>query len=97
MAETENREVTALNRESAEDAELLLLRNLKDAGCSPLSIERFLCLHRDGRLREQLHLLARRRTALLKEIHGNQKKVDCLDYLIYRLKQNNGQQGDALQ
>ena len=35
-----------------------------------------------------LELLARHRAALLDEVHKSEKKIDCLDYLIYRIKQN---------
>ena len=30
----------------------------------------------------------RSRAALLDEVHKSEKKIDCLDYLIYRIKQN---------
>ena len=38
--------------------------------------------------RRLLELLARHRAALLDEVHKSEKKIDCLDYLIYRIKQN---------
>ena len=33
-----------------------------------------------------LTLLLRRRAALLDEIHHGEKKIDCLDYLIFQMK-----------
>lgn len=33
-----------------------------------------------------LTLLARHRAALLEEVHRGERKIDCLDYLIYQLK-----------
>ena len=66
-----------------------LLQNLKDAGCGPAAIEKFLQLRNAGKRRDQLRFLTRQRAVLLKKVHENQKKIDCLDYLFYRLKQTN--------
>ena len=65
----------------------LLIRNLRDAGCGALLIEKFLALREGGNSREQLRILARQRAALLEKIHAAQKKVDCLDYLVFHIKQ----------
>jgi DNA-binding transcriptional MerR regulator len=37
---------------------------------------------------ERIHLLKQQRQKLLDEIHHKQKNLDCLDYLIYGLKNN---------
>ena len=66
-----------------------LVRNLKDAGCGPLLIEKILALHESGNLREELRLLAAQRSGLLEKVHAAQKKVDCLDYLVFHMKQEN--------
>lgn len=66
-----------------------LARNLKDAGCGPLLIEKILALHESGNLREELRLLAAQRSGLLEKVHAAQKKVDCLDYLVFNMKQEN--------
>ncbi len=66
-----------------------LRRNLKDAGCGAAAIEKFFQLQKAGKVREQLHLLSRQRAELLKKVHENQKKIDCLDYLLYNLKTTN--------
>lgn len=60
-----------------------ILQNLKDAGCDKNFIEEFLSLEEKA----QLNLLARHRNSLLDSLHNNQKQIDCLDYLIFNLKQ----------
>ena len=63
--------------ESAEE------RNLRDAGCSGEFIREFTELGRSGREAEQRRLLSKRRAELLDELHESQRRIDCLDYLIY--------------
>ena len=58
-------------------------RNLRDAGCCDEFIREFTELGRGGREAEQRRLLAKRRAELLDELHENQRRIDCLDYLIY--------------
>lgn len=60
--------------------------NLKDAGCSKDTAERFLMLLEDGSYPEQQELLRAERTRLLDALHVVQKRIDCLDYLIYQLR-----------
>lgn len=67
-----------------------LVRNLKDAGCGTPLIEKIIALHDSGNLREELRLLAAQRCGLLEKVHATQKKVDCLDYLIFNVKQEKG-------
>lgn len=66
--------------------EQLLLRNLKDAGCSEADIERYFKLRAEGKELEQSRFLAAHRVKLLDQIHESQEKLDCLDYLIYSMK-----------
>ena len=66
-----------------------LIRNLKDAGCGASLIEKILALHESGNIREELRLLTAQRSGLLEKVHAAQKKVDCLDYLVFTLKQEN--------
>lgn len=68
-------------------ADTQLIRNLKDGGCGPRQIEQFFTLREAGKFREQLRLLSRQRVSLLKRVHTAQRKVDCLDYLIFTMKQ----------
>lgn len=63
-----------------------LLRNLKDAGCDEDIIKKYFRLEKESRRQEQYRLLARQRALLLEQIHSDQHKIDCLDYLIYTMK-----------
>lgn len=61
-------------------------QNLEDAGCSRESIEEYLTLEENGAAKAQLILLEKHRKKLLDAVHENQKKIDCLDYLIYQVR-----------
>ena len=63
-----------------------ILQNLKDAGCSPAVIQQFLCSMELGDLAEELRLLARQRKKLLEQLHDQQRSIDCLDYLLHRMR-----------
>ena len=65
-----------------------LIQNLKDAGCSAATIEAFLGALRDGDPDAGLRLLAVHRRALLDGLHKEQKQIDCLDYLLYKLEKS---------
>ncbi|MCD8377371.1 MAG: hypothetical protein LUB59_01135 [Candidatus Gastranaerophilales bacterium] len=62
-----------------------IIQNLKDAGCSENLVQNFFKLD----VKEQISLLAKHRINLLDTLHKNQKQIDCLDYLVLNLKQNN--------
>lgn len=62
-----------------------VIQNLKDAGCGPETIERFLSLRRNGNLQKQMELLSVHRKHLLDKVHREEKRIDCLDYLVYQL------------
>lgn len=61
--------------------------NLKDAGCEEELRRRFMACYEAGRMDEAIRVLACQRCALLKEIHAEQGKLDALDYLIYKLRE----------
>lgn len=63
-----------------------LVQNLKDAGCDARTIERFLALAQAGEVGGQLRLLDCHRSALLARVHRDEKRIACLDYLIYTLQ-----------
>ena len=63
-----------------------LLDNLEDAGCGPEFAERFLALEQSGQYREQLSLLSDHRRELLDCLHREERRIDCLDYLVYQLE-----------
>ena len=59
-----------------------VIQILQDAGCESELIERYLRLRSQHAFREQ----RKHRAALLEAIHGEQKKLDCLDDLLYLLE-----------
>ncbi len=61
--------------------------NLTDAGCSQELIERLCGLLEQNRKREALSLLADHRKSLLDRCHDEQRKIDCLDYLVFQIEQ----------
>ena len=63
-----------------------LAQTLRDAGCTEEAAAALLTSAREPR--RLLELLARHRAALLDEVHKSEKKIDCLDYLVYKIKQN---------
>ncbi|QWU13115.1 hypothetical protein SAMN04487895_115115 [Paenibacillus sophorae] len=60
-----------------------VFRNLLDAGCSRDFADNFLHL---ADQQKKLRLLSCHRCSLLDKIHEYQKQLDCLDYLIYSMK-----------
>ncbi len=66
----------------------MVLQNLLDAGCgSDLAEE---CARRilGGNALSALNALQKHRKELLDEIHTNQKRIDCLDFLIYKIEKS---------
>ena len=66
--------------------ETVVSQNLQAAGCSLDMVETCLKLRAQGRQKESFHLLCRQRRRLLEIIHEDQKRLDCLDYLIFSMK-----------
>ena len=64
-----------------------IIQNLKDANCQNNLISKFLELEKSNKVNEQLMLLSIHRKNLLDTLHENQKRIDCLDYLIFTIKQ----------
>ncbi len=60
-----------------------IIDGLRDAGCSDELIELYGSAASDC---ARICLLKRHRRELLDDIHSGQKKLECLDYLIYRLR-----------
>ena len=63
-----------------------LLDNLEDAGCGREFAEHFLALESAGQHQEQLKLLSNHRRYLLDCLHREERRIDCLDYLVYQLE-----------
>ena len=60
-------------------------QNLIDAGCSQATAQQCVALARGEKKADLLRLLSHHRAALLDAVHANQKRIDCLDYLLYRI------------
>lgn len=64
------------------------IQNMRDAGCSEDTINRFLICYQKGDIKGELKVLSNHRQALLDEVHKGQKEIDCLDYLVYQIEKN---------
>ncbi len=72
----------AIGYNSEED----VIQNLKDAGCDKKTIERFMkCMDQDD-VSGQLRLMKEQRRCLLNRVHEEEKKIGCLDYLVYQME-----------
>ena len=66
-----------------------LIQNLKDAGCPEELIRSFMELYQNGRVKDGLRLLQQHRRALLDGVHAEERKINCLDYMVYYLEKEN--------
>ena len=65
-----------------------IVQNLTDAGCDKETAARVLdCLQRED-LSGAKRALAAHREKLLSAYHTQARRIDCLDYLLYRLEPN---------
>jgi hypothetical protein len=72
-----------------DNQETAVCQNLEDAGCCDEFVEQFMQVCKAGKTEAQLRLLSKQRVDLLDTIRDYQKKLDCLDYLIYKIKKEN--------
>lgn len=63
-----------------------VLQNLKDAGCDRQTVEEFFTLEDAGSTKEQLKLLSSHRRQLLDQVHEEERKIACLDYLVCQIQ-----------
>lgn len=68
------------------DQENALIQNLEDAGCTADFIKNFMTKWNHGKKNEELRLLETHRRSLLDTLHQDQKRIDCLDFLVYQLQ-----------
>ena len=66
-----------------------IVQNLIDAGCGQEFIAEFMDDLRKDNISKDLKLLAAHRRSLLDNLHKEQKRIDCLDYLVYRMTKEN--------
>ena len=79
----------ALGKEVIEE----LIMNLKDAGCDEELITKCIKKYNNDDLKMLIKSLQCHRCCLLDKLHEEQKKIDCLDYLIYTLKKQMKEDG----
>ena len=70
----------------ATDTKCILRQNLIDAGCDPKIVQRCMALFQGKETAEMKRILSRHRRTLLDTLHAEQKKIDCLDYLLYKME-----------
>ena len=63
-----------------------VVQNLKDAGCTDEMVEKFMALQDSEGEEQQLRLLSVHRKHLLEKLHRYERRIDCLDYLIYQME-----------
>ena len=68
------------------DKQAILRENLKDAGCDLDMIRRCEVLVQSAKQGELIQVLSLHRRALLDVVHKNERRIDCLDYLIYQIE-----------
>lgn len=66
----------------------IVMQNLIDAGCNSALAEYYAQLILDGKMQSALNILGKHRKHLLDEVHTNQKRIDCLDHLIYKIEKS---------
>lgn len=63
-----------------------LIQNLKDAGCCEKMICDFMeCFDKED-IDRQIALLELHRDDLLDNVHSEERKISCLDYLLYQIR-----------
>jgi len=67
------------------EANDVIIQNLIDAGCDGEFIRQFKVAYASGQLQKMVVMLANQRKSLLDNIHSDERKVYCLDYLVNRL------------
>ena len=68
------------------DTKGILRQNLLDAGCRSDMVQMCMTLAPKKNMTELRHSLAQHRQTRLDTVHQNEKRIDCLDYLVYRLE-----------
>ncbi len=68
-----------------------LLQNLKDAGCGSQTIETVCRLYRDGQIQTAVKTLRKHRLSLMDSLRESQERVDCLDFLVWRMEKEKRQ------
>ena len=65
-----------------------LKQTLEDAGCDDRMIGECIKIAETRPSAELLKPLCHYRAALLDRLHESQEQIDCLDFLLYRIREN---------
>lgn len=71
---------------NAADTRAVIEENLKDAGFDADNTRRCMEMLSLGNYNELYRFLAEHRKELLDSVHESTKQLDCLDYLVYKLR-----------
>ncbi len=63
-----------------------MIQNLKDAGCGLQTIEKVCKLYNNGQVQDAIKALRKHRCTLMDRLHESQERVDCLDFLVWRME-----------
>lgn len=77
------------------DSEDAVAENLRDAGCSEEQIACFLDWQEKEKTADQLSMLSEHRKQLLDNVHREEKRIDCLDYLVYQIERTRRDRNDT--
>ena len=72
-----------------------VVKNLRDAGCSGEQIACFLDWQEKDKTADQLSMLSEHRKQLLENVHQEEKRIDCLDYLVYQIERTRRDRNDT--
>ena len=61
---------------------------LRDAGCGDAATKEFMKLYSEGQAAKAKKLLSQHRKELLDGIHAEERKISCLDYLLYEMNRS---------
>ncbi len=77
-----------------------VLQNLTDAGCDGETVNRYCKLEQQSLpkqtvCKEQILLLQKHRKEVVSDLHGCQDRLECLDYLLYQLREQQKQANES--
>lgn len=67
-----------------------MIQNLKDAGCNEKQIKELIELYRKGEEDAICKKLQIHRNNILDNVHKSEKEISCVDYFIYNVKKEKG-------
>ncbi|MCR5020795.1 hypothetical protein [Ruminococcus sp.] len=75
---------------NAADKTAVMTENLRDIGLNDEMTAKCLILIEEKRYKELEKLLKAYRKSLLESVHKYNDRIDCLDFLTYKLRKNGG-------